>query len=51
MFDGSKIQTMKSITYEETFAPIVKWATIRMVVVLVIRHNWSIKHLDVKITF
>jgi hypothetical protein len=41
----------KGINYEKTFAPIVKRATIRMVVVLAVQHNWSIKHLDVKTTF
>jgi hypothetical protein len=36
---------------EKTFAPIVKWVTTHVVVVLAIRHNWNIKHLDVKTTF
>jgi hypothetical protein len=41
----------KGINYEKSFAPIVKWVTMRMVVVLAVQHNWSIKHLDVKTTF
>jgi hypothetical protein len=34
----------KGIDYKETFAPIVKWATICMVFALVVQHNWNIKH-------
>lgn len=37
--------------YTETFAPVVKWNTLRSVVALAGHHGWSITHLDVKTTF
>jgi hypothetical protein len=40
-----RFEQQKVIKYEKTFAPIVKWATICMVVVLVVRHNWNINTL------
>lgn len=44
-------EQQKGIYLEKTFALIVKWAIIRMVISLVVQHGWKIKHLDIKITF
>jgi hypothetical protein len=41
----------KRINFEETFAPIIKWVTIRVVVALATQRRWIICHLDVKTTF
>jgi hypothetical protein len=41
----------KWIDFEETFAPIVKWVTIRAIVALATQRRWIIHHLDVKTTF
>jgi hypothetical protein len=41
----------KRIDFEETFAPIIKWVTIKVVVALVAQRKWIIRHLDVKTTF
>ncbi len=41
----------KGIDFEETFAPIVKWVTIKVVVALGVQRRWIIHHLDVKMTF
>ena len=37
--------------YTETFAPVVKWNTLRSVVALAGHHGWQIVHLDVKTAF
>jgi hypothetical protein len=39
------------IDYEETFSPVVKSATIRVVLSLVVSRGWSLRQLDVKNTF
>jgi hypothetical protein len=39
------------LDFNETFAPIVKWPTICIVVVIASKNHWDIKHLDVKTTF
>jgi hypothetical protein len=41
----------KGIDFEETFAPIIKWVTIRVVEALAAQRKWIICHLDVKTTF
>jgi hypothetical protein len=41
----------KGIDFEETFAPIVKWVTIKAIVTLATQRRWIIRHLDVKMTF
>lgn len=37
--------------YTETFAPVVKWNTLRSIVALAGHHGWNIFHLDVKTAF
>jgi hypothetical protein len=37
--------------FQETFAPIIKWLTICVIVVMATRNNWTIRHLDVRTTF
>lgn len=39
------------IDYEETFAPITRQETIRMVLALVAQKGWTVHHLDVKNAF
>ena len=39
------------IDYDETFAPVVKWASIRILLALGARFDWEIHHMDVKTAF
>lgn len=39
------------LDYDETFAPVVKWSTIRLIVALAAVLNWSICHMDVVTAF
>lgn len=41
----------KGIDYTETFAPTVKWSTIRLVTALAASQSWDIHHLDVVTAF
>jgi len=41
----------EGIDHEETFAPIVKLNTIRMLIVVAIKHQWKLHHLDFKSKF
>lgn len=40
-----------SINYDETFRPVVKFATIRAVLSITVSHAWLIHQLDVKNAF
>lgn len=44
-------QQQAGTDYTETFAPVVKWNTLRTVVALAGYHGWPIFHLDVKTAF
>lgn len=41
----------EGIDYKETFAPVDKLNTIRMLISLATKHHWMIHHLDVKFSF
>ena len=41
----------EGIDYEDTFAPVVKLNTIRVMIALATQHNWKIHQLDVKSAF
>jgi hypothetical protein len=42
--DGS--QMIKGLHYEETYAPVVQWATIRFLISMAILNNWYTRQLD-----
>jgi hypothetical protein len=37
--------------YDETFAPVVKWSSIHVLVTIATQKNWNIYHMDVKAAF
>jgi len=39
------------IDYEDTFAPVGKLNTIRIMIILAAKHNWKMHYLDVKFSF
>lgn len=39
------------LDYEETFAPVVKWSTVRLIVALAVVLAWPITHMDVVTAF
>jgi hypothetical protein len=41
----------QGLDYEETFAPVVKWGTLRTILALAAQRHYPIYHLDVKTTF
>jgi ATP-binding cassette subfamily B (MDR/TAP) protein 1 len=41
----------EGLDFQETFAPIIKWSTIRSVTVLITHFGWKISHMDVKTMF
>ena len=41
----------EGIDYEDTFAPVAKLNTIRVMIALATQHNWKIHQLDVNSTF
>jgi hypothetical protein len=44
-------QQKEGIDFIETFAPVIKWATIRTAVALAVAQRWRIHHMDVHIAF
>jgi hypothetical protein len=44
-------QQRAGVDYTETFAPVVKWETIRLIVGLSAHRGWPIQHLDVQTAF
>jgi hypothetical protein len=36
------------IDYEDTFSPVVKAATIQMILSIIVSNGWSLRHLDIK---
>jgi hypothetical protein len=47
--DGSQMQPGKD--YDLTFAPVATWESIRVLLALVLRHNWKTKQLDYVLAF
>lgn len=39
------------INYTETFSPVIKPATMRLLLTLAVHHNWPIKHIDIANAF
>ena len=39
------------MSYEDTFAPVVKWASIRLLLALAAQRRWDLFHLDIKTAF
>lgn len=44
-------QQQQGIDYGETFAPVVRWETIRIISALAAHRHWIIRHLDVQTAF
>ncbi len=41
----------ESLHFQETFALVIKWSTIRIMIALVTHYSWKMSQMDVKITF
>jgi len=39
-------QQVHGVNYWETFAPIIKWTTIRLIMTLIMMHGWKSRLLD-----
>lgn len=48
---AKRFQQREGMDYKETFAPVVKWNTLRTVIALAGHHSWDVYHLDVKTAF
>ena len=44
-------QQLSGLNYTETFSPVVKWATLRLLISFAIQHVWPLLHLNVKSAF
>ncbi|KAL3691463.1 hypothetical protein R1sor_005114 [Riccia sorocarpa] len=44
-------QQKAGLDYDETFAPVVKWTTLRCLVAIAAQQKWDLHHLDVKTAF
>ena len=47
--DGSRM--IKGVDYDETYAPVAKWSTIRLILSLAAVHNWHTRQLDYVLAF
>ena len=47
--DGSRMR--RGINYEETYAPVAKWSTIRLILTLAAVHKWHTRQLDYVLAF
>ena len=47
--DGSKM--IQGIDYDETYAPVASWRTIRMILTMAIMHKWHTRQLDYVLAF
>jgi hypothetical protein len=41
----------EGLHFQETFAPVIKWRTIRIVIALTTHYSWKMSQMDVKIVF
>ncbi len=44
-------QHIEGLDYDETFAFVIKWGTIRIIIALTTHKGWEVNQLDVKTTF
>ncbi|CAM6115753.1 unnamed protein product [Calypogeia fissa] len=42
---------IEGVDYDETFAPVIKWSTVRLVIALAAAYGWPICHMDVVTAF
>jgi hypothetical protein len=42
---------VEGFDYEDKFAPMVKWGTLKALIALIAQYKWRLSHLDVKTTF
>jgi hypothetical protein len=45
------LKQRQGIDYDDMFSPVVKLATIHLVISLIVSHNWSLNQLDVQNAF
>ena len=48
-FDGSKQK--EGIHYDQTYAPVASWETIRLILAMVLKNGWKTKQLDYMLAF
>ncbi|CAM6106257.1 unnamed protein product [Calypogeia fissa] len=44
-------EQIEGVDYDETFAPVIKWSTVRLVIALAAAYGWPIFHMDVVTAF
>lgn len=44
-------QQIKGVHYDETYSPVVQWASVRMALILSIVHGWSSRQIDFVLAF
>ena len=42
--DGSRMT--KGLHYEKVYAPVASWNSIRLLLTMIVLHNWNTKHID-----